>query len=99
MTWYFQPINGLDAGSPEAFELVSVTIDGKSRPIRRSSRKDGQLFSVSLGDEVERRKQVSLATPTAPWSSNTDTYCTWISLNRPGTSRLNFGTAIAVSGV
>ncbi|MFJ5301096.1 hypothetical protein [Streptomyces sp. NPDC088350] len=59
--WYFQPINGLDAGSPEAFELVSVTVDGKSRPIRRNSRKDGQLFSVSLGGEMERGKQVSLA--------------------------------------
>jgi hypothetical protein len=59
--WYFEPINGLDAGSPKAFELVSVTVNGKSRPIRRSGRKGGQVYTVSLGDEVGHDQQVSVA--------------------------------------
>lgn len=60
-TWYFQPINGLTGASPEAFELVSVTVDGNPLPIRRSSRKDGQLYSVNLGDRVRDGRPVSLA--------------------------------------
>jgi hypothetical protein len=36
-------------------------VDGKSRPIRRSSRKDGQLYTVNLGDEADRGQQVSVA--------------------------------------
>jgi hypothetical protein len=59
--WYFQPINGLTGASPEAFKLVSVTVDGKPLPIRRSTRKDSQLYTVSLGDRVRDGRPVSLA--------------------------------------
>ena len=35
--WYFQPVGELDGSSPDAFQLLQVTIDGQERPIRRTS--------------------------------------------------------------
>lgn len=46
--WLFEPVAGLDGGSPEAFELVQFSVDGKVRPARRSARKGSQLYSVAL---------------------------------------------------
>jgi hypothetical protein len=48
--WYFEPVNGLDGASPEAFELVQFTVDGHERPIRRTKRKGTQVFSAALGE-------------------------------------------------
>jgi len=60
--WFTNPSSGVDAGSTEAFELVQFSVDGTERPIRRSARKGGQLYSVTLGvPESERERPVTLA--------------------------------------
>jgi hypothetical protein len=60
--WYMRPKAGIDAGSREAFELVHFSVDGDSRPIRRAVRKDGQLYTVNLGEEAVRAaKPVSVS--------------------------------------
>ncbi len=50
--WLFEPIAGLDAGSPDAFELVRFSVNGKSRSPRRSTRKGSQLYTVALPQEA-----------------------------------------------
>lgn len=50
--WYIKPQHGIDAGDKDAFALVEFTVDGESRPIRRSAKAGSQTYSVSLGHEV-----------------------------------------------
>lgn len=50
--WFMRPKNGILTGSREAFELVQFTVDGDEHPIRRSTRKDGQTYTVALGQPV-----------------------------------------------
>jgi len=52
--WYMRPKAGIDASSPEAFELVQFSVDGEARSIRRAVRRDGQLYTVDLGQDVLR---------------------------------------------
>jgi hypothetical protein len=60
--WHFRPVNGLDGGSSEAFELVQFSIDGTPRPIRRSERKGGQTYTVSLGNQlIEAQRPTKIA--------------------------------------
>lgn len=60
--WFTNPSSGVDAGSTEAFELVQFSVNGTDRPIRRSVRKGGQLYSVGLGmPEGERQQPARLA--------------------------------------
>jgi hypothetical protein len=47
--WQFQPANGLDGGSREAFELLQFRVDGEARPIRRTGRTSAQTYSVDIG--------------------------------------------------
>jgi hypothetical protein len=35
--WFFKPKNGVTAGDMAACELLDFTIDGQSRPIRRTT--------------------------------------------------------------
>jgi hypothetical protein len=59
--WFTNPSSGVDAGSTDAFELVQFSVDGNERPIRRSVRKGGQLYSVNLGiPEADRHQPVKL---------------------------------------
>jgi hypothetical protein len=51
--WYFEPIGGLTASSPDVFELVQASVNGKQRPARRSTRKDGLTYTVDLGQGAE----------------------------------------------
>jgi hypothetical protein len=51
-TWFMRARPGMDASSRECYELLSFTVDGEARPIRRSGRKTGQTYSVTIGDEV-----------------------------------------------
>lgn len=50
--WYIKPRDDVDAGSRQAFELVQFTVDGAERPIRRSSHKGGQIYSVNVGERA-----------------------------------------------
>lgn len=51
-TWFMRARPGLDASSRSCYELLSFTIDGQPRSIRRSGRKTGQTYSVTIGDDV-----------------------------------------------
>lgn len=60
--WFTNPSGGVDAGSTEAFELVQFNVNGDERPIRRSARKGGQLYTVNLGiPEAERQRPATLS--------------------------------------
>jgi hypothetical protein len=60
--WFTKPTAGVDASSIEAFELVQFSVDGDERPIRRSPRSSGQIYTVSLGiPEADRGKPVTIA--------------------------------------
>lgn len=48
--WSFKPRAGLDAASPEVFELLEFTVNGRPRPKRRTARSGAQVFTVSLAD-------------------------------------------------
>jgi hypothetical protein len=50
--WYLGPHSGLDAAAQSTFELVDFTVDGVSRPIRRSTKQDSQTYSVALGEKA-----------------------------------------------
>ena len=79
--WYFERVSGLGAASPEAFELVQLTVNGKKRPIRRSVRKGSQLYSAHLGT-ARHSGEITVAytyralihptrPPMRPWTPNT----------------------------
>lgn len=48
------PRPGFVASSRDAFELVQYSVDGADRPIRRSERKTGQTYSVTIGEDAVR---------------------------------------------
>lgn len=48
-SWYFSPSAGINAGSREAFELMSFIVNGRERTVRRSERRGSQLYSANLG--------------------------------------------------
>ncbi|GAA4775811.1 hypothetical protein GCM10023329_25550 [Streptomyces sanyensis] len=60
-TWYFEPIDGHDASSPEVFELVQVAVNGKAQSIRRSTRKEGQVFMVGFGGDLKSGEAVTVS--------------------------------------
>jgi hypothetical protein len=60
--WYVGKRTGLDAADPQTFRLVDFTIDGRDRPIRRTSKPGSQTYSVNLGEEAMRdAEQVTIA--------------------------------------
>lgn len=56
-TWFMTPRPGLDASSKDAYELLYFSVDGVERPIRRTSHKSGQTYSVTIGDDLVRAAQ------------------------------------------
>ena len=60
--WYINPASGIDPSAPASFELLRFSIDGENRPIRRTTRKNAQIYSASIGAETLRaRKPVTVA--------------------------------------
>lgn len=53
-TWFMTPRPGFDASSREGFELLQFSIDGQERAIRRTARKAGQTYSVTIGEDLVR---------------------------------------------
>ncbi|HYQ63487.1 hypothetical protein [Actinophytocola sp.] len=49
--WYFEPVAGLTAGSPQVFELAQFTADGKPLPIRQRTQADHQIYTTELRPE------------------------------------------------
>lgn len=53
-TWFMTPRPGFDASHRDAFELLSFSVDGDVRTIRRSVKKSSQVYSAATGEEVVR---------------------------------------------
>lgn len=51
-TWFMTPRPGFDARERESYELLAFSVDGQDRQIRRSTKKSGQIYSVSIGDDL-----------------------------------------------
>ena len=68
-TWFMTPRPGLDAANRECYELMELTVDGRPQRIRRSTRKTGQTYSVTLddaaltGQTVRIRQTTRVVTP------------------------------------
>ncbi|MCR8944096.1 hypothetical protein NW249_18410 [Streptomyces sp. OUCMDZ-4982] len=60
-TWYFEPVDGLNASSSKVFELVQVAVNGKPQKARRSVRKEDQVFTVGLGGELKPGEPVTVS--------------------------------------
>ena len=54
--WYI-PEGSIDPASRVAFEVLSYSIDGVELPIRRTTRKHGQTYSIDVGAEVIAAKR------------------------------------------
>ena len=52
LTWFMRPRPGMDASKHECYELLSFTVDGNERTIRRYGRKTGQTYTVNIGEKV-----------------------------------------------
>lgn len=52
LTWFMRRRPGMDASKRECYELLSFTVDGHARPVRRAGRKTGQTYSVNIGEDV-----------------------------------------------
>lgn len=60
--WYIKPGSGLDVSSPDAFELLRFSVNGDPRPIRRASRKNGQIYTVAIGrEQLEAEEEVRIS--------------------------------------
>ena len=58
--WLLQNRPGVDAASRSSYELLELTVDGRSQTIRRSSRKTGQTYSVSLDEDAVQGQPVRI---------------------------------------
>lgn len=68
-TWFMTPRPGMDASSVESYKLLGLWVDGKLQDVRRSARKTGQTYTVSLdeaaldGRPVRIRQMFQTVTP------------------------------------
>jgi len=51
---YVTPGNGLAASERSTYELLSFSVDGEERTIRRAARRGGQTYSAAIGEDVVR---------------------------------------------
>lgn len=60
---------GVDAASRDCYELLELTVDGRPQSFRRSARRTGQVYIVTLdeaamsGEEVRIRQTFRVVTP------------------------------------
>lgn len=59
--WHFDLSGGLAAENPEVFELVGLTVGGKDRKIRRTSRAGAQLYAAGLGEGASAGEEITIA--------------------------------------
>lgn len=55
--WFMSPRPGLDASSRECYELLALTVDGRPQQIRRSARRSGQMYTVTLDTKATDDQQ------------------------------------------
>lgn len=58
--WHFETVAGVDAADPAAFKLLQLSVDGKPRQIRRTTRKGAQIFSVNLGPATTTGDEITI---------------------------------------
>ena len=58
--WLLQNRPGVDAASRSSYQLLELTVDGRSQTIRRSTRKTGQTYSVSLDEDAVQGQPVRI---------------------------------------
>jgi hypothetical protein len=58
--WLLQNRPGVDAASRSSYELLELTVDGRSQTIRRSTRTTGQTYSVSLDEDAVQGQPVRI---------------------------------------
>ncbi|WP_255304243.1 hypothetical protein [Tsukamurella tyrosinosolvens] len=56
--WFLIPPPGMTAADKEAYELLELSIDGVPQRIRRTTRKSGQFYEVTLDDAGRSGKPV-----------------------------------------
>lgn len=61
LVWRYDSSTGLDPVSPEVFELLAFSVDGKPRKIQRSVRAGFQQYTANVGREVEADQEVTVA--------------------------------------
>lgn len=67
--WFMQSRFGVDAASRGCYELLELTVDGRPQSFRRSARRTGQVYAVTLdeaamsGEEVRIRQTFRVVTP------------------------------------
>ena len=67
--WFMQSRFGVDAASRGCYELLELTVDGHPQSFRRSARRTGQVYTVTLdeaamsGEEVRIRQTFRVVTP------------------------------------
>ncbi|WP_225535928.1 hypothetical protein [Tsukamurella tyrosinosolvens] len=59
-TWFMTPRPGMDASSRECYELLELTVDGVPQVIRRTARKSGQTYSVTLAGDARSGQPVRI---------------------------------------
>lgn len=60
--WLLPTGKDIDAGERSFFELVDFTVDGKPRPIRRTSKQGSQIYTVAMPKEaIEANEPVRVA--------------------------------------
>ncbi len=52
LTWLMTPRSGLDARDRKNYELLSFSVDGEQRKIRRSERNSGQVYRAEIGADI-----------------------------------------------
>lgn len=68
--WFMTPRPGMDAANRESYEFLELTVDGIQQSVRRSARKGGQIYTVTLderarsGQPVRVRQVFRTVTPT-----------------------------------
>jgi hypothetical protein len=59
--WWYTPKGGISANNRSAFEVVQFSVDGEERPIRRTEKKSGQTYTISLGTAVDADTPVRIS--------------------------------------
>lgn len=57
LPWFMTPRPGVDASSRDCFDLLDYRVNGEERPVRRTARKDGQIYTASIGSDHVKAAQ------------------------------------------
>lgn len=58
--WFMKARPDMDASSRDSYELLEFTVDGEQQSIRRTARKDGQMYTVHLNQSARNGEPVRI---------------------------------------